>query len=80
LVSHFEGGTYTEGFRSWRKLSIDELHGLYSSPNIIRVIRSRRLRWARHVALMGRGEVFTVFWLGGQKVTDQWEDLDIGGR
>jgi hypothetical protein len=29
---------------------------------------------------MGRGEVFTVFWLGGLKIRDQWEDLGVGGR
>jgi transcription termination factor 2 len=34
----------------------DELHDLYSSPNIVRVIKSRRLRWARHVARMGEGK------------------------
>jgi hypothetical protein len=33
----------------------DELHNLYSSPNIVRVIKSRRLRWAGHVARMGAG-------------------------
>jgi hypothetical protein len=40
---------------SWRKLRNDELHSLYSSPNIIRVIKSRRMRWARHVARMAEG-------------------------
>jgi hypothetical protein len=40
---------------SWRKLHNDELHNLYSSPNIIRVIKSRRMRWAGHVACMGEG-------------------------
>jgi hypothetical protein len=40
---------------SWRKLHNDELHSLYSSPNIVRVIRARRMRWAGHVARMGRG-------------------------
>jgi hypothetical protein len=40
---------------SWRKLHNDELHNLYSSPNIVRVIKSRRMRWAGHVARMGRG-------------------------
>jgi hypothetical protein len=39
----------------WRKLHNDELHSLYSSPNIIRVIKSRRVRWAGHVACMGVG-------------------------
>jgi hypothetical protein len=40
---------------SWRKLHNDELHDLYSSPNIVRVIKSRRMRWAGHVARMGKG-------------------------
>jgi hypothetical protein len=34
----------------WRKLHNDELHGLYSSPSIVRVIKARRMRWAGHVA------------------------------
>ena len=36
----------------WRRLHIEELHSLYLSPNIVRVIKSRRLRWAGHVARM----------------------------
>jgi hypothetical protein len=40
---------------SWRKLHNDELHNLYSSSNIVRVIKSRRMRWAGHVACMGEG-------------------------
>jgi hypothetical protein len=42
---------------SWIKLHNDELHDLYSSPNIVRVFKSRRMRWAGHVVLMveGRG-------------------------
>jgi hypothetical protein len=40
---------------SWRKLHNDELHSLYSSPDIVRVIKSRRMRWAGHVARMGDG-------------------------
>jgi hypothetical protein len=39
--------------RGWRKLHNEELHNLYSSPSIIRVIKSRRMRWAGHVARMG---------------------------
>jgi hypothetical protein len=41
---------------SWRKLHNDELHSLYSSPNIVRTIKLRRMRWVEHVARMG--EVF----------------------
>jgi hypothetical protein len=37
----------------WRKLHSGELHNLYSSPDIIRQIKSRRMRWAEHVARMG---------------------------
>jgi hypothetical protein len=40
---------------SWRKLHNDELRSLYSSANIVRVIKSRRMRWAGHVARMGEG-------------------------
>jgi hypothetical protein len=36
----------------WRKLHNEELHNLYSSPSIIRIIKSRRMRWAGHVARM----------------------------
>jgi hypothetical protein len=38
----------------WKKLYNEELHDLYSSPNIVRVIKLRRMRWAGHVARMGR--------------------------
>jgi hypothetical protein len=37
----------------WRKLHNEELHNLYSSPSIIRIIKSRRMRWAGHKARMG---------------------------
>jgi hypothetical protein len=73
-------GPKREVGESWRKLLNDELHILYSSPDIVRVIKSRRMRWAKYVALMGRGEVFTGFWLGGPKARDCWEDLGVGGR
>jgi hypothetical protein len=47
-----------------------ELHNLYSSPNIIRQIKSRRMRWAGHVARMGEGEKCTGFWWESPKETD----------
>jgi hypothetical protein len=65
---------------SWRKLRNDELCSLYSSPNIVRMIKSRRMRWAGHVARMGREEVLIGFWLGGPKGRDHWKDLDVDGR
>jgi hypothetical protein len=39
----------------WRKLHNEELHDLYSSSNILQVIKSRRMRWAEHVVRMGEG-------------------------
>jgi hypothetical protein len=45
----------------WRKLHNEELHNLYFSPNIIRIIKSRRMRWAGHVAQMGeRKNVYSI--------------------
>jgi hypothetical protein len=41
----------------WRRLHIEELNYLYCSPNIVRVIQSRRMRWAGHVARMGEVRV-----------------------
>jgi hypothetical protein len=41
----------------WRKLHNEELHNLYSSPDIIRQVKSRRMRWAGHVARMGEESV-----------------------
>jgi hypothetical protein len=73
-------GSEREEDGSWRKLHNDELHSLYSSLNIIRVIKSRIMRWAGHAARMGWREVFTGFWLGGPKARDHWEDLGVGGR
>jgi hypothetical protein len=48
-------GPKKEGDGWCRKLHNDELHSLYSSPNFVRVIKSRRMRWAGHVARMGEG-------------------------
>jgi hypothetical protein len=45
-------GPKREVDRSWRKLHNDELHSLYSSPNTVRMIKSRRMRWTAHVARM----------------------------
>jgi hypothetical protein len=66
---------------SWRKLHNDELHSLYSSLNIVRVIKSRRMRWAGHVASMGEGRGVYRFLVGRSKgkrplgrARCRWED------
>jgi hypothetical protein len=51
---------------SWRKLHNNELYSMYFSPNIVRMIKSRRMRWAGHVAHMEE-ERGTRFWMGGSK-------------
>jgi hypothetical protein len=47
-----------------RKLHSEEFHNLYSSPDIIRQIKSRRMRWAGHVARMGEERKFARFLVG----------------
>jgi len=61
----------------WRRLHNEELNDLYSSPNIVRVIKSRSLRWARHVACMG--EERGVYRWGNQREGDHWGDLGVDG-
>jgi hypothetical protein len=61
------------------KLHNDELNDLYSSPSIFRIIKSRRIRWALHVARMGSGEVHTGFWWGNLRQRDDLEDPGLEG-
>jgi hypothetical protein len=53
-----------ELIRNWRNLKYEELHNLYTSPNIIVMIKSRKIRWARHLAHMGRKGVHIKFLVG----------------
>jgi hypothetical protein len=48
------GSKTDEATGEWRRLHNEELNGLYSSPNIIRVMKSRRIKWAAHVARGGK--------------------------
>jgi hypothetical protein len=48
----------------WRKLHNEELHNLYTYPNIIRMMKSRRMRWAGHVARMERRGLNIGYWCG----------------
>jgi hypothetical protein len=63
-----------------RKLHTEELYDLYPSPDIIRVIKSRRMRWTGHVACMGqRRGVYRVWW-GSLREGDNLEDSGFDGR
>ena len=63
-----------------RKLHNEELSDLYSLSNIVRVVKSRRTRWAGHVARKGRGEVCTGYWWGDLRERDHWGGPDADGR
>ena len=56
----------------WRRLHNDELNDLFSSPNIVRVIKSRRMRWAGHVARMGEERGCIGSWWGNRRERDHW--------
>jgi hypothetical protein len=63
-----------------RKLPSMELHNLYSSPNIIRQIKSRRIKWARHVALMGETRHVYKVLVGKPEERYHSEDQGIDGK
>jgi hypothetical protein len=53
VLTRIFGPQRNEVTGGWRKLHNEDLHGLYSSPSIVRVIKARRMRWAAHVARIG---------------------------
>jgi hypothetical protein len=63
----------------WRKLCNEELHGLYCSPNIVRMFKERR-RWAGHVTCRGEKEIHAVFRFENGKERGYYDDLGVGGR
>jgi hypothetical protein len=67
--------------RKWRKLHNEQLHDLYCSSNIVRVIKSR-MRWAGHVAWMGEeiGMYSIGFWWGNLRERDHCRDPGIDGE
>jgi hypothetical protein len=63
----------------WRKLHNEELHNLYYPPNIIRMIKSRRMRWALPVVRMWANRNAYRDWSGSQKERDHYKDQDVSG-
>jgi hypothetical protein len=74
------GSKRNEVTGEWRKLHNKELYAQYSSPNVIQVIKSRRLRWAGRLACMReRSRVYRVLW-GNLREGHHLEVPDIDGR
>ena len=63
----------------WRRLHYEELNDLYCSPNIVRVIKLRRMRWAGHVARMGEERGAYTVLVGNRRERDHWGDLGVDG-
>ena len=63
-----------------RKPYNEELNDLYYSPNIVRVIKSRIMRWTGYVARMGRGQVYTGYWWENLRERDHLGDPGVDGR
>jgi hypothetical protein len=63
----------------WREVHNEELHRLYSSPSMIRMVKSRRMRWAWHVARIGQRGMHSRYCWESQKERDHWEDQGVYG-
>jgi len=72
------GHRWDEVTGEWSKLHNGELNDLYSSSNIVRVIKSRRMRWAGKV--WGKGEAYTVFGGGNLRERDHFGERSVDGR
>jgi len=63
----------------WKRLHNEAPNDVYSSPNIVRVTKSRRIRWAEHVARMDEERVCIGCWWGNRREGDHWGDLGVDG-
>ena len=79
VLRRISGSRRDEVTGEWRKLHNEELNDLHSSPNIFRVIKSRRMRWAGHVARMGEKKAYTEFWWGNLRERDHLGDSGVDG-
>jgi len=66
--------------RHWRRPHNEEHYDLYSSLNIIRANKPRRMRWAGHVTNMETGEMHSEFWRGNMRKGGHLGDLGVDGR
>jgi hypothetical protein len=57
----------------------EELHNFYSSPSIIKMMNTMRMRWAGNAARMGRRGIHRGFWWERRKARDHQKDIDVGG-
>jgi hypothetical protein len=80
VLSRIFGLKRDEVTGEWRKRHNEELRDRFSSPNMVRVIKSRRMRWAGCVARMGWGEACTGFWWGNLRERDHRGDPGVDGR
>jgi hypothetical protein len=78
VLRRISGPKRNELTGSWPKLQ-NELHNLSSSPSIIRMNKSRRIRLTGYVARMVRNCMHIRYWWEGRKETDHYEDQDVGG-
>jgi len=79
LLRRMFGPRRDEVTGEWRRLQNEELNDLYFSPNIVRVIKSRSMRWAGHVARTDEERGCIGSWWGNWREGDHWGDLGVDG-
>jgi hypothetical protein len=79
MLTRIFGPKRDEVAGGWRKLHNEELHNLYSSPSVIRMMKSGKMRWAEHVTRMGRKEMHVGYWWESQTETTRKTRLKFDG-